>query len=123
MPLLIYQISDNMVKDGNIIWSGYSFNNVPIRLTKERWEHILKEHPEMKDKYERVLETLDNPDLIQIDDVTGGLLALRFYSLIPDSRKFVVVVYLEVTNSDRFITTAYLRKPPSSNKRIIWIQE
>ncbi|MEG4884937.1 hypothetical protein QUB75_29730 [Microcoleus sp. K1-B6] len=123
MPLLIYQISDNMVKDGNIIWSGYSFNNVPIRLTKERWEHILKEHQEMKDKYERVLETLDNPDLIQIDDVTGGLLALRFYSLIPDSRKFVVVVYLEISNYDGFITTAYLRKQPSSNKRIIWTQE
>ncbi|MDB9513963.1 hypothetical protein PN499_22440 [Kamptonema animale CS-326] len=112
-----------MVKDVNIIWIGYSFNNVPIRLTKERWEHILKEHPEMKDQYERVLETLDNPDLIQIDDVTGGLLALRFYSLIPESRKFVVVVYLEVSNSDGFITTAYLRKQPSSNKRIIWTQE
>lgn len=112
-----------MTQNSNLLWSGYSFNNVPIRLTRERWEHILQQHPEMEAQYERVLETLENPDLIQIDDVTGGLFALRFYSLIPDSRKFVVVVYLEVTNSDGFITTAYLRKQPSSNKRIIWTQQ
>lgn len=123
MPLLIYKISDKMMQDSNLLWSGYSFNNVPIRLTRERWQHILQQHPEMQAQYERVLETLEKPDLIQIDDVTGGLLALRFYSLIPDSRKFVVVVYLEVSNSDGFITTAYLRKQPSSNKRIIWTQE
>lgn len=123
MPLLIYKISDKMMQDSNLLWSGYSFNNVPIRLTRERWQHILQQHPEMQAQYERVLETLEKPDLIQIEDVTGGLLALRFYSLIPDSRKFVVVVYLEVSNSDGFITTAYLRKQPSSNKRIIWTQE
>jgi len=83
----------------------------------------LKEHPEMQAQYERVLETLENPDLIQIDEVTGGLLALRFYPLIPESRRFVIVVYLEINNYDGFITTAYLRRQPSSNKRIIWTQQ
>ncbi|MEG4344527.1 hypothetical protein QUB70_14715 [Microcoleus sp. A003_D6] len=112
-----------MTQDSNLLWSGYSFNNVPIRLTRERWQHILQQHPEMQDQYDRVLETLENPDLIQIDDVTGGLLALRFYPLIPESRRFVIVVYLEISNYDGFITTAYLRKQPSSNKRIIWTKQ
>ena len=123
MPLLIYEISDKMTQDSNLLWTGHSFNNVPIRLTRERWQHILKEHPEMQAQYERVLETLENPDLIQIDESTGGLLALRFYPLIPESRRFVIVVYLEISNYDGFITTAYLRKQPSSNKRIIWIKQ
>lgn len=83
----------------------------------------MQQHPEMQAQYERVLETLENPDLIQIDDSTGGLLALRFYPLIPESRRFVIVVYLEISNYDGFITTAYLRKQPSSNKRIIWIKQ
>jgi len=109
-----------MTENPNLLWTGYSVNGVPIRLTTERWEHIVTEHPEMQAHYNRILETLENPDLIQRDDSTGALLALRFYEQIPENKKFVVVVYLEVNRYDGFITTAYLRKQPSSNKRIIW---
>lgn len=109
-----------MAENANLLWTGYSVNGVPIRLTTERWEHIVSEHPEMQPHYHRILETLENPDLIQRDDSTGALLALRFYEQIPENKKFVVVVYLEVNRYDGFITTAYLRKQPSSNKRIIW---
>jgi hypothetical protein len=109
-----------MTENSNLLWIGYSVNGVPIRLTRERWEHIVTGHPEMQTYYNQVLETLENPDLIQRDDSTGALLALRFYQQIPENKKFVVVVYMELTRYDGFITTAYLRKQPSLNKRIIW---
>jgi len=109
-----------MTENSNLLWTGYSVNGVLIRLTNERWEHIVTEHPEMRTYYNQVLETLENPDLIQRDDSTGALLTLRFYEQISENKKFVVVVYLEVNRYDGFITTAYLRKQPSSNKRIIW---
>ncbi len=94
-------------------------NGVSIRLTRERWEHIITEHPEMQTQYNRVLETLENPDLIQQDEATSALLALRFYQEISPN-KFVVVVYVELSSYDGFVMTAYLRKQPSSSKRIIW---
>ena len=42
-----------------------SRNGVPIRLTDERWQHIVTRHPEMADQRERVLETIVEPDTIQ----------------------------------------------------------
>lgn len=41
----------------------FSVNGVPIRLTEERLNHILRNHPEVEK--EKVLETLSNPDLVQ----------------------------------------------------------
>ena len=41
-----------------------SRDGIPIRLTEERWQHIVHRHPEMTGQRERVLETLVEPDLI-----------------------------------------------------------
>jgi hypothetical protein len=41
-----------------------SKNNIPIRLTSERWQHITLGHPEIADCYYQILETIENPDTI-----------------------------------------------------------
>ena len=41
----------------------YSQNGVPVRLTEERWRHILHRHIEMGDQRERILETVTEPDI------------------------------------------------------------
>ena len=43
-----------------------SRNGVPIRVTDERWQHIVTRHPEMADQHVRVLETIVEPDRIQM---------------------------------------------------------
>jgi len=45
-----------------------SKNSVPLRLTKERWNHIVFRHSEMDSQKEQVLETVFDPDLIQQGD-------------------------------------------------------
>jgi hypothetical protein len=45
-----------------------SHNDVPIRLTGERWQHIVSRHPEMANERERLLEPMTEPDLIQQGD-------------------------------------------------------
>ncbi len=45
-----------------------SKNHVPLRLTIERWDHIMKRHPEMDGEKEKVLDTITDPDLIQQGD-------------------------------------------------------
>jgi hypothetical protein len=59
-----------------------SRNGIPIRLTEDRWLHIVRRHPEMKDQRERVLEALVEPDMIQEGDFSE-LLAVRFYPQTP----------------------------------------
>lgn len=45
-----------------------SRGKVPIRLTTERWAHIIAQHPEMATQRERVVETVKQPEMIQAGD-------------------------------------------------------
>lgn len=96
-----------------------SVNNVLIRLTTERWDHVVRQHPEMATQRERVLETVNAPDLIQKGDF-GELLTLRLYAQTPLTRKYLIVAYREMTTMDGFILTAYLARRPSSRRETVW---
>ena len=96
-----------------------SHNQVPVRLTDERWEHIILRHPEMEQQREQVLETLEKPDMIQEGDF-GELLAIRFFTETPLTSKFLVVVYKEVGSDDGFILTAYFTNRPAAARKTIW---
>ena len=96
-----------------------SHNRVPVRLTEERWQHIVHRHSEMVNQREHALETLVEPDLIQRGDF-GELLAVRFYPETTLTRKFLVVVYREIGPEDGCILTAYLTSRPSARRETIW---
>lgn len=96
-----------------------SVNEVPIRLTRERWQHIVARHPEMQYEQDRVLETLGAPDAIQEGDF-GGLLAVRLYDKTPLTRKHLVVVYKEGPSGDGFVLTAYFTSKPAAWRTVIW---
>jgi len=98
-----------------------SKNNVPIRLTIERWEHIIRRHTEMDGEKEKVLHTITDPDLIQQGDF-GELIGIRFYEKTPLTSKYLVVIYKEVSNIDGFVVTAYYSKKPSERRQTIWKQ-
>ena len=97
----------------------YSRAGVPIRLTPERWRHIVANHPEMSSLQERVLETVAGPDCIQTGDF-GELLAVRRYSETPFAGKYMVVVYREVGLEDGFVLTAYVTRRPSTKRTLMW---
>ncbi len=96
-----------------------SVANVPIRLTDERWRHIIAGHPELTTQRERVIETLADPDLVQSGDA-GGLLAIRFYVQTPLTSKFLVVAYRETSSDDGFVLTAYFTRRPSTKRETTW---
>jgi hypothetical protein len=98
-----------------------SRNGVPVRLTEERWQHIVSRHPEMDGQRERVLETVAEPDMIQQGDF-GELLAVRFCPGTPLTSKFLVVAYREVSPEDGFVVTAYLTSRSSARRVVIWKQ-
>ena len=93
-----------------------SRNGIPVRLTDERWTHIVTEHGELTDLQNEVLQTLENPQRI-LAGKAGELMAVRE----TDVGKWLVVVYRERAD-DGFVITAFLtRRERSLNKRVqIW---
>ena len=99
-----------------------SNNNVPIRLTDERWMHISTGHPEI-DYYYEILETIEIPEKI-FEGESGEMIATGIK--IENTEKFLVVIYKEDSDrSDGFIITAYLSKKLSGleKRRLIWEQQ
>ena len=80
-----------------------SVNNVPIRLTEERWLHITEEHSEMAGYYYDAIETISVPDVV-FAGKSGESIALKTLS----AGKSVVVIYREVSSEDGFVITAFL---------------
>ena len=88
-----------------------SKNGIAIRLTEERWSHIVEEHAELIELRTEVMTTIEDP--IQV--VAGGageLLAIRNLEL----GKFLVVVYRELVG-DGFVITAFLTRRLRSLER------
>jgi len=94
--------------------SAYSVQGVPIRLTYERWFHIIENHDDLASYYFEVLETIENPEFI-VRGNEGTLKAAKNMG----RHKWLVVVYKELSKEDGFIITAYfLDKKPKGD--LIW---
>lgn len=83
----------------------FSKNDVPIRLTTERWFHITEEHSEMAGYYFEVLETIQEPKAIYAGR-HGELLAAREI----EQGKYLIVVYREAKKEDGFVITSFLTR-------------
>jgi len=93
-----------------------SRNNVPIRLTDERWIHIVENHNDLAGYYEDIIGTIENPDYI-VSGYKGALIALK---QIREGR-FLVVVYKETSKENGFVITAYFSsKMKLDEEMIIW---
>ena len=88
-----------------------SRHGVPIRLTAERWAHIIEEHCELAGLRLEVLDTVANATRI-LEGGEGERLAVR--ELEPG--KALVVVYRELAE-DGFVITAFLTRRMKSLDR------
>lgn len=96
---------------GYMVGVAISRNNVPIRLTDERWRHITEEHGELASLRQEVLEIIAEPARIYPGN-TAELLAAREIDL----GKWLVVVYREL-EKDGFVITAFLTRRINSLER------
>jgi len=98
-----------------------SINKVPIRLTKERWQHISLGHPEMAAFFDEILEAVEFPEFVYIGN-NEELLAIK--SLNNNKSRYIVVIYKEIFKNDGFIITSFItnKKPYIVKKKLIWKQ-
>jgi hypothetical protein len=95
---------------------AYSVNSVPIRLTEERWEHIVGNKPYMEACYERMLDAIEKPTCV-LRGYAGSLVAV----LSVGRQGYLHVVYKEISQEDGFIITAFVARK-YNRRMIIWSQ-
>ena len=93
-----------------------STNGVPIRMTAERWVHIIENHDDLAGRYDDILNTVEEPDYV-IEGYQSAMIALQQFK----KGKFLAVVYKEVSKQDGFIITAYFtNKLMLEKEKILW---
>jgi len=90
-----------------------SIDGVPVRLTDERWVHIVENHDDLAGHYDDVLETVENPDML-LPGHGGSLLAVRSYG----RRRYLVVIYRQTKTDDGFVITAFFTDSIDREKAI-----
>ncbi len=93
---------------------AYSVNGVPIRLTEERWLHIIDNKPYMEGYDDKILQAIEKPTCV-LRGYAGSLVAIL--SLAP--QRYLHVVYKELTLNDGFIITAFIATK-YNRRQVIW---
>ena len=91
-----------------------SKNDVPIRLTEERWFHIVENHDEMAGFFDEVLSTVEDPDFV-IQGYGDAVIALRAMG----KKKFMAAIYKEIDKKDEFVITAFITSKVRTKKEVI----
>ncbi|CAN5386668.1 hypothetical protein BH20ACI1_BH20ACI1_06870 [soil metagenome] len=92
-----------------------SVDGVPIRLTDERWyDHIIENHPELSGHYENVLSVVESPTFVLRGRKKTKVAVANF-----GRKKWLHVVYREISRKDGFILSAYFKKDYDESL-IIW---
>ena len=91
-----------------------SIEGVPMRLTHERWFHIVENHDDVAGYDNDILETVENPDLV-LRGYRSTLIAIRSYG----RRRYLMVVYRQVSADDGFIITAYFTNI-LDRRHVVW---
>lgn len=88
-----------------------------IRLTDERWMHIVENHTEIAGLRQGLMETLYEPDVVVCGRM-GELFAIRYYKQLGNH---LIVVYKE-SKEDGFIITAFRARDirPYLRKDMVW---
>ena len=75
-----------------------------IHLSKERWSHIVTEHPKLSDKIEDIKDILANPLTIRNSEFDEKV---RFYYRFYKKLSKYLLVSVKYLNGNGFIITAF----------------
>ena len=93
---------------------AFSKNGVPIRLSYERWYHIVENHDDLVSHFHEILDAIEGPDFVARGS-HGALKAVKNMG----KQRWMVVVYRESSRQEGFVITAYfLSKRPKGE--VVW---
>ncbi len=92
------------MENDSLIDIAISVDGVPIRLTQERWFHIVENHNDLAGYADDVLDVVEQPEVI-----------VRGYG----HQRYLQVVYRQLSGNDGFIATAYFSSK-FNQAQILW---
>ncbi|MCX6639519.1 MAG: hypothetical protein NTW14_03435 [bacterium] len=100
--------------------TALSINKIPVRLTSERWLHIVENHDDMAGFFVDVLETIENPQWI-FEGFEGELWAMK---RVTKSKVLLVIYRKSKEDGDGFVITAFFTTKIRKlfNRRVLWQQ-
>lgn len=90
-----------------------SVHAVPIRLTAERWLHVVENRDELAGRLQDVLATLEEPDWVT-RGYRGSLVAWKGFG----RAGYLAVVYKELSKQDGFVITAFFTRSPKKRNKV-----
>jgi len=90
-----------------------------IKLSSKVLKHIIDRHPEVAGYTRKIVETVQNLDVI-VKGLRGEFKALKFYSDLHIGPKYLVVVYREIDKEKVIITAYFTSKLARVKGEIIW---
>jgi hypothetical protein len=96
-----------------------SIKGIQIRLTEERWSHIIQRHKELKNHAIKVLSAVEKPDFVIVGKADAFIAVKYFASIKPP---YIIVAYREISDMDGFIITAHFISNINElrRRRIVW---
>ena len=91
-----------------------SVNGIPIRITYERWFHIIENHDDLAGRFGEILNTVEYPDYV-VKGYGDAFIALKELEI----GKYLAVVYKELNSEDGFIITAYITSKIKIERQVI----
>lgn len=95
---------------GQVAWST---NGVPVRLTAERWMHIVEARDELAGRVPDILDTIEKPDWIT-KGYRGALVAWKNFG----RANYLAVIYKETSARDGFVVTAFFTSKPKRRNKL-----
>ena len=90
-----------------------------VKLSNEVLNHIVVRHPEVATYTHKIIETVEDPDLI-IKGLRDELKALKFYTELHIGSKYLVVVYHERGKAKVIITAYFTSNVDKVKGEVVW---
>lgn len=101
-----------------VILEVISALNKEIRLTEVQFSHIILHHPEIKNQEDKIISTLQEPDLVLFDEPKNNYNYYKKFESTPVTEKMLHAIVKHL-NSGGFIITTYFTDKIMSKGRVV----
>ena len=90
----------------SIIFEVTAYDGRTVKLSEVQWRHILFFHPEVEGEQKKIMEVVQNPEVVLEGATKDTKVCYRFYPSTSVTSKYLAVV-IKVLNREGFIITSY----------------
>lgn len=106
-----------------IIFELISRLDKKIRLTEIQWAHIESKHKELRNQIQKMIVTLENPDLVYYSPVEENYHYYKYFKETPVMEKYLLLIVKHLNDEGFIITAFFVTKIRKEGKEVIYGEE